>query len=167
MSIIVDVFIEVPKYSNLKYKYDNKTKNTIVERELNYHLLYPFNYGYIKNTLNADGMEIDCILIMDEKLPPGTVIKCKIIGGFKYSDEKGIDNKLIVSPLYSKYNCLSDLSMETKNKIMYFFENYKNNLKIKTNFYTFLNRKDSNTFYNDNKVEPSIIGQIWNRILGY
>ena len=46
-------------------------------------------------------------------------------------DEAGIDNKIVavampkVDPKFASYNDVSDISNDTKEKIKYFFENYK------------------------------------------
>ena len=45
----MDIFIEISKGTSIKYEYkDNKLK---VDRFLNVPFAYPFNYGYIPNTI--------------------------------------------------------------------------------------------------------------------
>jgi inorganic pyrophosphatase len=150
---IINVIIEVSKDSNLKYEYDSTETKLQLDRILPYQLKYPFNYGYVPDTIGSDGQPLDVILLLDESLPPGTKIKCKIIGGFKYSDEKGKDGKLIVCPAndvdnrFIYINDISNLKPTTLNKIRYFFENYKNNLNIDTKLSKFLNRVEARKMY--------------------
>jgi len=150
---IINVIIEVSKDSNLKYKYDSTETKLQLDRILPYQFKYPFNYGYVPDTIGSDGQPLDVILLLDEILPPGTKIKCKIIGGFKYSDEKGKDGKLIVCPAndvdnrFIYINDISNLKRETLNKIRYFFENYKDNLNIDTKLTKFLNSVEATKMY--------------------
>ena len=152
---IINVIIEVSKNSNLKYEYDPTDTILQLDRILPYKLKYPFNYGHIPNTLNTDGQSLDCLILLDEPLPPGIKIGCKIIGGIEYSDEKGLDNKLIVCPADSvdkrfiNINNINNLKPETLNKIRYFFQHYKENLNIKTIVGNFLDHNQALKLYNE------------------
>jgi len=150
---IINVIIEVSKNSDLKYEYDPSKNKIQLDRILPYQFKYPFNYGYVPNTIGSDDQPLDVILLLDESLPPGTKIKCKIIGGFKYSDEKGKDGKLIVCPAndvdkrFIYINDISNLKPETLNKIRYFFTHYKDNLNIDTKLSKFLNSIEATKMY--------------------
>jgi len=154
---IIEVVIEISKESNLKYEYDPSETKLQLDRILPYKFRYPFNYGMIPNTIGSDGQNLDVILLLDESLPPGTRIKCKIIGGFKYSDEKGKDEKLIVCPAndvdnrFININDISNLKPETLNKIRNYFENYKENLSRDTKFGKFLNSVEATKLYEKSK----------------
>jgi len=151
------VFIEISKDSNLKYEYDSNKKILQLDRVLPYKLNYPFNYGYLPNTMSDDGQELDVVILLDEPLIPGTIMPCKIIGGLEYSDEKGKDNKLIVCPAnnvdirFKNINDISNLKKETLQKIKWFFKNYKNNLNIKPSIGKFLNSAEANNYYWNSK----------------
>ena len=43
----VDVVIEIPKGSNVKYEYDKERHMIICDRVLHTPMKYPFNYGFI------------------------------------------------------------------------------------------------------------------------
>lgn len=158
MSNIVDVFVEVAKNSNLKYEYNPNDNRLQLYKILPYKLNYPYNYGYITNSISPDGQEIDALIMLDEPLSVGTFIKCKIIGGIEYIGEKGIDYKLIVCPandIDSRFiyiNDISNLKQETLNKIRYFFNHYKDNLHIKIKTGKFLNNMEAIELYNKNKI---------------
>jgi len=93
--------------------------------------------------------------LFDEPLKPGSTIKCKIIGGIIYADEKGQDDKLIVCPLNNNFihiNDISNLKYETLNKIRYFFNNYKSNLNINVVTGQFLHKEAAIKLYETKKV---------------
>ena len=96
--------------------------------------------------------------MLDEPLAPGTVLTCKIIGGIKYIDEKGQDDKLIVCPAnnvdprFMNINNITNLKPQTLNKIRYFFQHYKDNLNIITKVGEFLNREQAIQIYNQSKI---------------
>jgi inorganic pyrophosphatase len=154
----IRVVIEISKDSNLKFEYDPNDTKLQLDRILPYKIKYPFNYGHVPNTLTTDGQTLDVVLMLDEVLPPGTVITCKIIGGIIYSDEKGQDDKLIVCPAnnvdqrFININDIKNLKMETLNKIRYFFQHYKDNLNINTFVGDFLNRSQAIDLYNNSKI---------------
>ncbi|MAF37123.1 inorganic pyrophosphatase [archaeon] len=128
---LVDVFIEIPMGSNVKYEYDDNYKCVRCDRILNTALVYPANYGFIPGTLAGDGDPLDVLLITDYKLYPNIVIKCKIIGVLLTEDEEGEDNKVIVvpskkvDPRYEDKNNYSDLDQSILDKINHFYLNYK------------------------------------------
>ena len=129
--LIVEVFIEISKGSNIKYEFD-KEKNTLVCYRILYTpFRYIFNYGFIPNTLSQDSDPIDAVVIMDEPLVPGCIIKCKIIGCLETSDSEGIDPKLLLCPINKidpkskTINQINDLSPFVLEQIKYFFSHYK------------------------------------------
>lgn len=127
----VDMIIEVPYRSNVKYEYDKNLNMMRCDRILNTSMSYPGNYGYIPNTLSGDGDPLDILLVSDYQIYPGTVINAKIIGVLLTEDEKGTDEKIIavpnnkVDPVYSEINNIWDLSKATLAKIRHFFNHYK------------------------------------------
>ena len=125
----IDVIVEVPYKSSLKYEMDNGKLR--LDRILSCSMCYPGNYGFIENTLAEDGDTLDALIINDYDILPGTVVECKILGALIMTDEKGLDEKIIVVPsdnvdtTYSDINELNDLGDDTLEKIRHFFENYK------------------------------------------
>ena len=126
---MTEVFIEISKGTNIKYEYE-KGKLT-VDRFLNVPFAYPFNYGYIPNTLGGDGDALDAVVICDYSLQPCSYIKCKLIGCLRTEDESGEDDKFIFIPhetvdkSSTTINNLSDIKSDILIKIKYFFEHYK------------------------------------------
>ncbi len=127
----VNVFIEIPKDGNIKYELDKESGVIFVDRFLHTAMNYPFNYGFVPNTLSEDGDPIDVLVLGDQAVMPGVVIPSKIIGMLEMTDEAGIDTKIIavptekIDPNSSEINDISDVANSVKNKIKHFFENYK------------------------------------------
>ena len=130
---LVNVLIEVPLDSKVKYEFDKETEMITVDRFLFFDRGYPANYGFIPNTLSGDGDPVDVLVLSPLPLIPGSVIEAKPIGMLETEDEKGMDAKLVAVPLekvnpeYGRYNDISELPEEITEKIKYFFENYKKN----------------------------------------
>ena len=130
---IVNVQIEIPEGSRVKYEIDHDTNAIFVDRFLFFDQGYPANYGSIPNTLSGDGDPVDVLVLCPMPLVPGVVIPAKPIGMLETEDESGQDAKLIAvptekaNPEFGKYNDISELPKEITEKIKYFFENYKKN----------------------------------------
>ncbi len=127
----INVFIEIPQGVSVKYELDKESDVIFVDRFLYTEMEYPFNYGFIPNTLYDDGDPVDVVLLSSKPVVPGVVIPSRPIGMLEMEDEAGIDNKIIAVPLakvdpkFKDYNDVSDIPEKTKKEIKYFFENYK------------------------------------------
>lgn len=126
----VNVFIEIPKDSNIKYEVDKESGAIMVDRFLYTAMSYPFNYGFVPNTLADDGDAIDVLVLSEHPVAPGTVIPSVVIGMLEMEDEEGIDAKVLAVPTMKVDPFFGTMTMETlpeaiKNKIKHFFENYK------------------------------------------
>lgn len=127
----VNVVVEIPLGSNVKYEIDKETGLIFVDRVLFTSMVYPFNYGFIPCTLEEDGDPVDVLLVSYDQLMPGVVVKAKPIGVLWTEDEKGKDAKIIAVPVssvdarFDKVNDISDLPEAVLEKIKHFFEHYK------------------------------------------
>jgi len=127
----VNVLVEIPKDSNIKYELDKDSGAIMVDRFLYTAMSYPFNYGFVPNTLADDGDPLDVIVLSEHPVVPGTVISSVVIGMLEMEDEEGIDTKVLavptikIDPLFGKFKDISDVPDATKNKLRHFFENYK------------------------------------------
>lgn len=130
---VVNVLIEVPLDSRVKYEFDKENEVIAVDRFLFFDKGYPANYGFIPSTLSGDGDPVDVLVLSPLPVAPGTVMVAKPIGMLETEDESGQDAKLVavppekVNPEFGKYNDISQLPAEITEKIKYFFENYKKN----------------------------------------
>jgi inorganic pyrophosphatase len=127
----INVVIEIPEGSGVKYEIDKETGAIFVDRFLFTSLSYPAAYGYIPNTLAEDGDPADALVLTPSPIVPGAVIRSRPIGVLLMTDESGKDEKIIcvphtkVHPYYSDVNTIEDLPEIQRQTIAHFFETYK------------------------------------------
>lgn len=127
----LNVFVEIPKDSSIKYELDKESGIVFVDRFLHTAMKFPTNYGFVPNTLADDGDPLDVMVLSEYPVAPGTVIPSVVIGMLEMEDEAGIDTKILavpsvkIDPLFGAYNDITDIPEATKNKIKHFYENYK------------------------------------------
>ena len=125
------VVVEIPQGSGIKYEVDKESGAVFVDRFLFTAMYYPFNYGFIPNTLADDGDPTDVLVISSEPVVPGSVIRCRPIGMLEMEDEAGIDTKVIAVPVskldrsFENIKDISDIPNAVREKIKHFFEHYK------------------------------------------
>lgn len=126
------VIIEISANANpIKYEIDKESGALRVDRFMAAAMFYPCNYGYINHTLSLDGDPVDVLVPTPYPLQPGSVIRCRPVGGLKMIDDAGEDAKLIAVPhntLTKEYNHIidvNDLPQLLRAQIVHFFEHYK------------------------------------------
>lgn len=126
------VLVEIPNGTSIKYELDKEKGVLFVDRFLHTPMVYPFNYGFIPQTLADDGDPLDALVLCDSSVMPGTVIRAKPIGMLFMEDEAGKDEKIIavpvkkIDPIDGRYHDIKEIPEALKNKIKHFFEYYKN-----------------------------------------
>ena len=155
----IDMIVEIPRNSNVKYEYDKDKKRMRCDRIISTSMLYPGNYGYIPNTLSGDGDPLDILLLCEYPIYPGTIVKVKIIGVLLTEDEKGNDEKVIAVPShevdisYNEINNYTDLDKVTLKKIKHFFTHYKDNEPKKwVNVKEYKDNKTAIEIFNNSKL---------------
>jgi inorganic pyrophosphatase len=93
-----DVTIEIPKGQRNKYELDHATGRIRLDRTLFTATRYPADYGFIEATLGRDGDPLDALVLVDEPTFPGCLIRCRALGMFQMTDEKGPDDKVLCVP---------------------------------------------------------------------
>ena len=127
------VIVEVSKNSNIKYEYDKDKKCLVLDRVLHNTNFFPYNYGFIPNTLSPDGDPVDIIILCEYSLVPGIMCEVKIIGGINTEDEAGQDDKIIAvlsdktDSTSSDIHDISDIRQSVLKNMRYFLEHYKDN----------------------------------------
>ncbi len=126
----VNVVVEIPEGSHYKVEWDRKVGYFKLDRVENKIFAKPTNYGFIPQTLDEDGDELDVLLIADAPLPMGLVVEAKILGVMKFSDDGEVDDKIIAVPaddrnLGNIYNSLDDLPKKLIEQIEFHFNHYK------------------------------------------
>jgi len=92
---LVNLVVEIPAGSRNKYHYDPLCGVMVLERVLHSSLRYPFDYGFVPNTIAADGSPLDAMVIMDEPTFAGCLIQARPIGVLQLLDGDCADGKLL------------------------------------------------------------------------
>jgi inorganic pyrophosphatase len=124
-----DVTVEIPKGQRNKYEVDHATGRIRLDRTLFTSTQYPADYGYIEGTLGQDEDPLDALVLVQSPTFPGCLIRCRAIGMFRMTDEKGGDNKVLCGPAEDpRLEHLRDihhLGEFDRLEIQHFFEVYK------------------------------------------
>ncbi|OEU94783.1 inorganic diphosphatase [Streptomyces oceani] len=124
-----DVVIEIPKGSRNKYEVDHETGRIRLDRHLFTSTVYPADYGFVDHTLGEDGDPLDALVLLEEPTFPGCIIKCRVIGMFRMTDEAGGDDKLLCvpssDPRMEHLRDIHHVSEFDRLEIQHFFEVYK------------------------------------------
>jgi len=127
----INVFVEIPQGSAVKYELDKESGVLMVDRLLYTAMVFPFNYGFIPNTYAEDGDPLDVALISSLPLAPGTLVAARPIGLLEMEDENGPDNKILavpiekIDPQFALVKNINDLNDHLKQRLKHFFESYK------------------------------------------
>lgn len=131
----VDLVIETPKGSAQKYDYDPSSHFFKLKKILPSGMVFPYDFGFIPDTLGEDGDPLDIIMISEFASFPGCIVECKIIGGFKaeQSEEEG-KKKMIrndrflsipkCSQIFKNVKSLDDLPDDIITQLEDFFIDY-------------------------------------------
>ena len=134
----INVIIEIPKGSRVKYEINKEFGLIEVDRVLKTPINYPFSYGLIPQTWNDyDHDPLDVILVSEESFVPGCLVKCRVIGMIGVDDSGERDDKILAVPLGTaeEIQDTGDLSQKDKTEMQYFLERYKDleNKKVAVN----------------------------------
>jgi inorganic pyrophosphatase len=77
---LVVVVIETPSGSGNKIKFDEKLGIYRLDRVLPAGMTFPFDFGFIPETLAEDGDPLDVLVLLDSPLQTGCVVEARLIG---------------------------------------------------------------------------------------
>ena len=121
----INGYIEIPLGERRKYEFDMKTNARFIDRVMPPDVGgYPVNYGYVPQTVSYDGDPFD-ILVLGPALPGGKMVRGIGVGVMFMEDEKGLDSKVVVSPLDSAGKPRYQLSLADQKRIGDYFARYK------------------------------------------
>ena len=126
----INVVIEIPMGSTQKIEYERKTTMFTVDRIEPDIFAKPTNYGFIPQTLDEDGDELDVLLVSPLQLTTGTYIKAKILGVMHFVDDGEVDDKVIAVPADDRstgdiYKDFNDLPEKLIKQLEFHFMHYK------------------------------------------
>ncbi len=125
----LNVIIEIPKMSRIKYELDKETGLIQVDRVLYSPMHYPTNYGFVPQTLWDDGDPLDVLVMSHEPFVPGCLVAARPIGVLQMTDDGDSDAKVLAVPIkdprFNHINNLTDIDAHTLEEIRHFFKVYK------------------------------------------
>jgi len=89
---IVNTVIEIPKGSMMKIEWNRKLATFELDRVEPGIFAKPANYGFIPQTLDEDGDELDTVVITEEGIPTGVFLKARVIGVINFVDDGDNDH---------------------------------------------------------------------------
>ena len=125
---LVNTVVEIPEGSRLKVEWDRQRAAFMLDRVEPKIFAKPCNYGFIPQTLDEDGDELDTLIICPEPLATGVWLEARIIGVLRFEDDGEVDDKVVVVPADNRdddrINSLDDIPQLVK-QLEHHFTHYK------------------------------------------
>ena len=134
---IINVVNEIPAGCNHKIEWNRKLAAFQLDRVEPSIFSKPTNYGFIPQTLDEDGDELDVLLVTEQPLATGIFLEARVIGVMKFVDDGEVDDKIVCVPADDRnngnaYKTLSDLPQQLIKQIEFHFNHYKDLKKAGT-----------------------------------
>jgi inorganic pyrophosphatase len=127
----VNVVVESPRGSTLKFKYDANHGVMMLSRPLPVGLAYPHDWGFIPSTRAPDGDPLDAIVIWDGVSYPGVVVPCRPIGVLRVEQTNVVsggrerNDRLVVlptkAPRWDSHRSIFDFAERVRLELRQFF----------------------------------------------
>jgi inorganic pyrophosphatase len=129
---LVNVVVDTPRGSRNKYKVDEKLGVFKLSRILPAGHSFPFDFGSIPGTREADGDALDVMVLMEAPTFPGCLLQVRLIGvltGRQTEKEKTIRNDRLLAVPQTEVNKpkvrdIADVDPERIAQIEHFFVSY-------------------------------------------
>lgn len=125
----INTIIEINKGSKNKYEVDKKTGLISLDRVAHTAQDFPFDYGFIPQTLWDDNDPIDVVLLTTYPLVPGILVEVRPVAIMNMIDGGDADDKVIAVPVsdprWSEVKDLEDINKHTLKEIEHFYSTYK------------------------------------------
>lgn len=126
----INTVVEIPEGSSLKLEWDREHAAFTLDRVEPRIFAKPCNYGFIPQTLDEDGDELDTLIICPEPLTTGVWLKARVVGVMKFVDDGEVDDKIVCVPADNRddgdaINSLSDLPDQLIKQLEHHFTHYK------------------------------------------
>ncbi len=125
----INVIIEIPKGSKNKYEIDKTTGIIALDRPAHTAQDFPFDYGFVPQTLWDDGDALDVTVLTTFPLAPGILVRVRPVGILSMVDDGEADDKLIAVPVsdprFADIKDLGDINKHTLKEMEHFYATYK------------------------------------------
>lgn len=125
----MNVVVEINKGSHNKYEIDKKTGLIALDRVAHTGQDFPFDYGFVPQTLWDDGDALDVIILTTYPLMPGILVRVRPVALMKMIDSGDSDDKVIAvptdDPRWKNVQDLGDVNPHTLKEMEHFYSTYK------------------------------------------
>ena len=126
---LINVIIEINRGSKNKYEIDKTTGLIALDRVAHTAQDFPFDYGFVPQTLWHDDDPLDVIVLTTHPLLPGVLVRVRPVGLMKMVDSGQGDDKLISvpadDPRWEGVRDLGDVNAHTLKEMEHFYSTYK------------------------------------------
>lgn len=127
---VINTVIEIPKWSTLKIEWNREKAIFELDRVEPSIFAKPTNYGFIPQTLDEDGDELDTLVLTNDPIPTGVYLKARVIAVLKFEDDGEVDDKIICVPEDDRntdnaITSLDDIHPRFREKLEHHFTHYK------------------------------------------
>ncbi len=125
----INTIIEIPKGSKNKYEIDKETGLIALDRVAHTAQDFPFDYGFVPQTLWDDGDALDVIVLTTYPLLPGILVRVRPVALMTMVDGGERDDKIIAvpcdDPRWSDVKDLKHINKHTLREMEHFYSTYK------------------------------------------
>lgn len=129
---LLQVIVETPSGSRNKFAYDPDQGIFTLRKVLPAGMAFPYDFGFLPQTIAPDGDPIDVLLLMDEPAYPGCLVCSRLIGvieGEQLEGKKKIRNDRLIAVAdanhqYANIRQLKDLPSKWVEELEKFFVHY-------------------------------------------
>lgn len=125
----MNVIIEINKGSKNKYEVDKKTGLIALDRAAHTAQDFPFDYGFVPQSLWHDNDPLDVIVLTTFPLLPGVLVRARPVAIMNMVDGGEGDDKIISvpcdDPRWDNVLDLADINKHTLKEIEHFYSTYK------------------------------------------
>lgn len=130
---VVNAVIETPQSCRNKFTYDEKLGLMSLTKVLPAGMVWPFDFGFVPNTIGGDGDPLDVLVLMDEPAFSGCVVAARLIGIIEaeQTERDGTTTRndrliavAIESHLHKEVRSIHDLNDQMVDEIEHFFQTY-------------------------------------------
>lgn len=127
---VINVVVEIPQGSSHKIEWNRELAAFQLDRVEPGIFAKPVNYGFIPQTLDEDGDELDALIVTREPLSTGIFLEARVLGVLRFEDDGEVDDKVVVVPADDRdagkrIASLDDLGDAWKSQIEHHFSHYK------------------------------------------
>jgi inorganic pyrophosphatase len=129
---IVRAVVETSQGSRYKYAFEPATRGLRLEFMLARGLSWPYDFGFVPQTLCADGDPADVLVMMEVPTVPLAMLKVRLLGGFDVTKDGLENDRLVACPVPMKgiamrtdrFQNITDLPPEELAELEHFLREY-------------------------------------------